>query len=35
MPEGLSAGDTARLSGLRRMRALALSLLLLAAASTS
>ncbi|VXB93282.1 DUF445 domain-containing protein [Aeromicrobium sp. 9AM] len=32
MPEGLSAGDTARLSGLRRMRALALSLLLLAAA---
>ena len=31
MPEGLSAGDTTRLSGLRRMRALALSLLILAA----
>lgn len=31
MPEGLSAGDTARLKGLRRMRALALSLLVLAA----
>src|SRR3954447_25843128 len=31
MPEGLSAGDTVRLSGLRRMRALALSLLVLAA----
>ena len=32
MPEGLSAGDEVRLRGLRRMRALALSLLLLAAA---
>ncbi|KRC63679.1 hypothetical protein ASE12_02195 [Aeromicrobium sp. Root236] len=31
MPEGLSAGDTVRLRGLRRMRALALSLLVLAA----
>jgi uncharacterized membrane-anchored protein YjiN (DUF445 family) len=31
MPEGLSAGDAARLKGLRRMRALALSLLVLAA----
>ncbi|MEJ7635822.1 DUF445 domain-containing protein [Aeromicrobium sp.] len=31
MPEGLSAGDQARLKGLRRMRALALSLLVLAA----
>jgi uncharacterized membrane-anchored protein YjiN (DUF445 family) len=31
MPDGLSAGDAARLRGLRRMRALALSLLVLAA----
>jgi uncharacterized membrane-anchored protein YjiN (DUF445 family) len=31
MPEGLSTGDAARLKGLRRMRALALSLLVLAA----
>ena len=31
MPEGLSTGDAARLRGLRRMRALALSLLVLAA----
>jgi uncharacterized membrane-anchored protein YjiN (DUF445 family) len=31
MPEGLSTGDAARLRGLRRMRALALSLLILAA----
>jgi uncharacterized membrane-anchored protein YjiN (DUF445 family) len=31
MPEGLSAGDAVRLKGLRRMRALALSLLILAA----
>ncbi|WP_235508824.1 DUF445 domain-containing protein [Aeromicrobium sp. Root236] len=31
VPEGLSAGDTVRLRGLRRMRALALSLLVLAA----
>lgn len=31
MPEGLSAGDAVRLKGLRRMRALALSLLVLAA----
>lgn len=31
VPEGLSAGDAARLKGLRRMRALALSLLVLAA----
>jgi uncharacterized membrane-anchored protein YjiN (DUF445 family) len=31
MPEGLSEGDTARLKGLRKMRALALSLLILAA----
>ena len=31
MPEGLSVGDAARLKGLRRMRALALSLLVLAA----
>jgi uncharacterized membrane-anchored protein YjiN (DUF445 family) len=31
MPEGLSAGDEVRLRGLRRMRALALSLLILAA----
>ena len=31
MPEGLSAGDQARLKGLRKMRALALSLLILAA----
>ncbi|MGA8988207.1 DUF445 domain-containing protein [Aeromicrobium sp.] len=31
LPEGLSAGDVVRLRGLRRMRALALSLLILAA----
>jgi uncharacterized membrane-anchored protein YjiN (DUF445 family) len=31
MPEGMSVGDAARLKGLRRMRALALSLLILAA----
>jgi uncharacterized membrane-anchored protein YjiN (DUF445 family) len=31
MPEGLSAGDAVRLRGLRRMRALALSLLVIAA----
>jgi hypothetical protein len=31
MPEGLSVGDAARLKGLRRMRAIALSLLVVAA----